>query len=118
MVDIMAENKDKDGMAELISLIQMSTLPIICTCADPKQPKLGSLDGHCLDLRFALPKNIYVTRNDDRPILSFKSDSSQLFATNFRKTQPKKTIQDFKLFGTQLLEKSVQKIRPQNCKYL
>lgn len=55
-VDGMAGNEDRGGMAELISLIKTSSVPIICMCNDRNHPKIRSLVNYCFDLRFARPR--------------------------------------------------------------
>lgn len=46
---------DRGGMAELITLIKKTRIPIICICNDRSSPKVRSLANHCLDLRFRRP---------------------------------------------------------------
>lgn len=55
-VDGMAGNEDRGGMAELIALIKMSSVPVICMCNDRNHQKIRSLVNHCFDLRFARPQ--------------------------------------------------------------
>lgn len=43
---------DRGGMAELISLIKKTKIPIICICNDHSSTKVRSLMNYCLDLRF------------------------------------------------------------------
>lgn len=43
---------DRGGMAELITIIKKSKIPIICICNDRQSQKVRSLANHCLDLRF------------------------------------------------------------------
>ncbi|CRK98467.1 CLUMA_CG011824, isoform A [Clunio marinus] len=54
-VDGMAGNEDRGGIAELISLIKESHIPIICMCNDRNHSKIRSLANHCFDLRFNKP---------------------------------------------------------------
>lgn len=42
---------DRGGMAELISIIKKSKIPIICCCNDRSSPKVRTLANYCLDLR-------------------------------------------------------------------
>lgn len=46
---------DRGGSAELIQIIKASKVPIICICNDRSSPKVRSLAGHCLDLKFRRP---------------------------------------------------------------
>ncbi|KAF8767119.1 Replication factor C subunit 1 like protein [Argiope bruennichi] len=55
-VDGMSGNEDRGGMAELISFIKASKVPIICICNDRNHPKIRSLSNHCFDLRFQRPR--------------------------------------------------------------
>ncbi|CAG0892298.1 unnamed protein product [Darwinula stevensoni] len=55
-VDGMAGNEDRGGIAELISLIKTSRVPIICLANDRNHPKIRSLANHCYDLRFSKPR--------------------------------------------------------------
>ena len=55
-VDGMAGNEDRGGMAELISLIKASKVPVICMCNDRQHQKIRSLANHCFDLRFQRPR--------------------------------------------------------------
>lgn len=43
---------DRGGNAELIQLIKKTAIPIICICNDHSSPKMKSLAGHCMDLKF------------------------------------------------------------------
>lgn len=43
---------DRGGMGELIKLIKNTKVPIICICNDASNPKVRSLQNHCLHLRF------------------------------------------------------------------
>ena len=43
---------DRGGSAELIQLIKKTAAPIICICNDHSSPKMRTLAGHCLDLKF------------------------------------------------------------------
>lgn len=54
-VDGMAGNEDRGGMAELISLIKTSQVPVVCMCNDRYHQKMRSLVNHCFDLRFGRP---------------------------------------------------------------
>ncbi|CAH1720691.1 unnamed protein product [Chironomus riparius] len=54
-VDGMAGNEDRGGVAELITLIKESHIPIICMCNDRGHPKMRSLVNYCFDLRFNKP---------------------------------------------------------------
>ena len=54
-VDGMAGNEDRGGIAELISTIKHSRIPIICICNDRQHPKIRSLVNYCFDLRFYKP---------------------------------------------------------------
>jgi replication factor C subunit 1 len=53
---------DRGGMAELITLIKSSKVPIICICNDRQSPKVKSLANHCLDLRFKRPVKTVIAR--------------------------------------------------------
>lgn len=46
---------DRGGIAQLISVIKNSKVPIICICNDRMNQKLQSLIGHCYDLKFIRP---------------------------------------------------------------
>eukprot|EP01117_Protostelium_nocturnum_P000965 TRINITY_DN11296_c0_g1_i1.p1 TRINITY_DN11296_c0_g1~~TRINITY_DN11296_c0_g1_i1.p1 ORF type:complete len:809 (-),score=298.28 TRINITY_DN11296_c0_g1_i1:150-2576(-) len=46
---------DKGGMAELIQIIKKTSIPIICICNDRSSPKVKTLTGYCLDLKFKKP---------------------------------------------------------------
>ncbi|KAJ8954153.1 hypothetical protein NQ318_005747 [Aromia moschata] len=54
-IDDMAEDKDRGGMQELISLIKNSSIPIICTCNDRSYQMVRPLVNQCFDLRFQKP---------------------------------------------------------------
>jgi replication factor C subunit 1 len=41
---------DRGGMAELISLLKKTRVPIICICNDRSDPKVRSLANYCMDL--------------------------------------------------------------------
>lgn len=56
---------DRGGMAQLITLIKKTKVPIICICNDRSSPKVRSLANHCLDLRFKRPGS-----NEVIPLLS------------------------------------------------
>ncbi|KAJ3355942.1 hypothetical protein HDU83_002227 [Entophlyctis luteolus] len=53
---------DRGGIAELISVIKNSKIPIICICNDRQSPKVKSLVNHCYDMRFARPKTNEVEK--------------------------------------------------------
>ncbi|XP_050684593.1 replication factor C subunit 1 [Leptidea sinapis] len=55
-VDGMAGNEDRGGLQELISLIKVSSVPIICMCNDRNSEKMRSLVNYCYDLRFSRPR--------------------------------------------------------------
>ena len=55
-VDGMAGNEDRGGVAELISLIKTSKVPVIAMCNDRQHQKIRSLANHCFDLRFSRPR--------------------------------------------------------------
>ena len=55
-VDGMAGNEDRGGVAELISLIKSTKVPLICICNDRSHPKMRSLVNYCFDLRFFRPR--------------------------------------------------------------
>jgi len=55
-VDGMAGNEDRGGMAELITLVKSSKIPIITMCNDRNHQKIRSLANHCFDLRFQRPR--------------------------------------------------------------
>lgn len=59
-VDGMAGNEDRGGMAELISVIKSSSVPVICMCNDRNHQKIRSLVNHCFDLRFARPQLMQI----------------------------------------------------------
>lgn len=59
-VDGMAGNEDRGGMAELISIIKSSSVPVICMCNDRNHQKIRSLVNHCFDLRFARPQLMQI----------------------------------------------------------
>ncbi|ORZ41021.1 hypothetical protein BCR44DRAFT_1424220 [Catenaria anguillulae PL171] len=46
---------DRGGLQELVALIKKTQVPIICICNDRSQPKMKTLTGKCLELRFARP---------------------------------------------------------------
>jgi replication factor C subunit 1 len=54
-VDGMSGNQDRAGIAELISMIKTTKIPIICICNDRQSTKIRSLANHCFDLRFQRP---------------------------------------------------------------
>lgn len=43
---------DRGGMAELISYLKKTKIPIICICNDRSSIKVRSLANYCLDIRF------------------------------------------------------------------
>ncbi|KAI9137395.1 replication factor RFC1 C terminal domain-containing protein [Paraphysoderma sedebokerense] len=43
---------DRGGLAELSQLIKKTKVPIICVCNDRSNPKMKTLGGQCLDLKF------------------------------------------------------------------
>ncbi|KAL6054429.1 DNA replication factor C complex subunit Rfc1, variant 3 [Balamuthia mandrillaris] len=53
---------DRGGMAEIISMIKTSKIPIICLCNDRDSPKVRSLANHCLDLRFHRPTTLQIQK--------------------------------------------------------
>lgn len=53
---------DRSGMAELIKMIKSSQVPIICICNDRQSPKVKSLAGYCLDLRYRRPVKTTIAR--------------------------------------------------------
>jgi replication factor C subunit 1 len=53
---------DRGGIAELISLIKKSRVPIICICNDRQSQKIKSLLPYCLDLRFKRPVKSVIAR--------------------------------------------------------
>ena len=55
-VDGMAGNEDRGGVAELISLIKTSKVPVIAMCNDRQHQKIRSLANYCFDLRFSRPR--------------------------------------------------------------
>ena len=55
-VDGMAGNEDRGGMAELISLIKTSKVPVIAMCNDRNHQKIRSLANYTFDLRFQRPR--------------------------------------------------------------
>lgn len=57
-VDMMETPKpkgDRGGMQELINIIKKSQSPIICICNDRSSPKVKSLAGYCVDIKFRKP---------------------------------------------------------------
>lgn len=46
---------DHGGMAELISVIKTTQIPIVCICNDRQSPKVRTLRNHCLDLTWRRP---------------------------------------------------------------
>ena len=64
-VDGMDGCADRGSMADLISAIKHTKIPIICICNE-LSPKLKSLKNHCLDLRFVKPRldqaRVWLTR--------------------------------------------------------
>jgi replication factor C subunit 1 len=72
-VDGMSGNQDRGGvsgkrarahtrtqMAELITLIKTTHIPIICICNDRQSPKIRSLANYCFDLRFHKPNAVQI----------------------------------------------------------
>jgi len=55
-VDGMSGNEDRAGIAELITLIKNTRVPMICICNDRYNQKIRSLSNHCFDLRFHRPQ--------------------------------------------------------------
>ena len=55
-VDGMDGNADRGGIADLISKIKNTKIPIICICNERYHAKLKSLAGNCFDLRFYKPR--------------------------------------------------------------
>ncbi len=53
---------DRGGMAELISMIKQSKVPIICICNDRQNPKVKSLVNHCMDLKYRRPTKSVIAR--------------------------------------------------------
>ncbi|KAI8601099.1 chromosome transmission fidelity factor [Dissophora ornata] len=47
---------DRGGVAQLISFIKKTHVPIICICNDRQSPKVRSLVNSCFDLRFQRPQ--------------------------------------------------------------
>ncbi|KAF9162182.1 hypothetical protein DFQ26_003775 [Actinomortierella ambigua] len=46
---------DRGGVAQLISFIKKTQVPIICICNDRQSPKVRSLVNSCVDMRFTRP---------------------------------------------------------------
>ncbi|KAF9974935.1 hypothetical protein BGZ73_001558 [Actinomortierella ambigua] len=46
---------DRGGVAQLISFIKKTQVPIICICNDRQSPKVRSLANSCVDMRFTRP---------------------------------------------------------------
>ncbi|KAG0240891.1 hypothetical protein BGW41_006547 [Actinomortierella wolfii] len=46
---------DRGGIAQLISFIKKTQVPIICICNDRQSPKVRSLVNSCVDMRFQRP---------------------------------------------------------------
>lgn len=53
---------DRGGVAELISLIKNSRVPIICICNDRQNQKMKSLLPYCMDLRYRRPVKSTIAR--------------------------------------------------------
>jgi replication factor C subunit 1 len=54
---------DRSGMAELISMIKNTHVPIICICNDRQSQKIRSLVPYCMDLRYRRPvKSVIANR--------------------------------------------------------
>ncbi|KAF9365235.1 hypothetical protein BGX34_010798 [Mortierella sp. NVP85] len=51
---------DRGGVAQLISFIKKTHVPIICICNDRQSPKVRSLVNSCFDLRFQRPQAAQV----------------------------------------------------------
>ncbi|KAF9933296.1 hypothetical protein FBU30_005880 [Linnemannia zychae] len=47
---------DRGGVAQLISFIKKTRVPIICICNDRQSPKVRSLVNSCFDMRFQRPQ--------------------------------------------------------------
>ncbi|KAI9152428.1 DNA replication factor C complex subunit Rfc1 [Blastocladiella emersonii ATCC 22665] len=47
---------DRGGLAELAVLLRKSRVPVICICNDRSNPKLRTLAGLCLDLKYRKPE--------------------------------------------------------------
>ncbi|KAF9897779.1 hypothetical protein BX616_004994, partial [Lobosporangium transversale] len=47
---------DRGGIAQLISFIKKTRVPIICICNDRQSPKVRSLVNSCFDMRFQRPQ--------------------------------------------------------------
>eukprot|EP00770_Monocercomonoides_exilis_P006256 MONOS_6226.1-p1 / transcript=MONOS_6226.1 / gene=MONOS_6226 / organism=Monocercomonoides_exilis_PA203 / gene_product=Replication factor C subunit 1, RFC1 / transcript_product=Replication factor C subunit 1, RFC1 / location=Mono_scaffold00193:53979-59015(+) / protein_length=1341 / sequence_SO=supercontig / SO=protein_coding / is_pseudo=false len=60
---------DRGGMAELVKLIDETSVPIICICNDKTSPKIRTLRNKCLDLPFQRPHSISIL-NRIIPILN------------------------------------------------
>jgi replication factor C subunit 1 len=53
---------DRSGMAELISMIKNTHVPIICICNDRQSQKIRSLVPYCMDLRYRRPVKTVIAR--------------------------------------------------------
>ncbi|KAF9568365.1 hypothetical protein EC968_002933 [Mortierella alpina] len=51
---------DRGGVAQLISFIKKTQVPIICICNDRQSPKVRSLVNSCFDLKFQRPQVNHV----------------------------------------------------------
>lgn len=52
MDEVDGMTSDRGGLAELVSIIKKSKMPIICICNDKTHVKMRTLANHCLDLHF------------------------------------------------------------------
>lgn len=52
MDEVDGMTSDRGGIPELVKIIKGSRMPIICICNDRTHPKMRTLAGHCLDVRF------------------------------------------------------------------
>ncbi|KAI4291319.1 replication factor C subunit 1 [Pancytospora philotis] len=52
MDEVDGMSSDRGGIPELIGIIKRAKMPIICICNDRSHPKMRTLAGHCLDVRF------------------------------------------------------------------
>lgn len=72
---------DRGGVADLISSIKISKIPIICICNDRYSQKLKSLVNYCLLLSFRKPtkQQVFVFFACNAIILLLESTISKIF---------------------------------------